>query len=72
MHKFNKGLEKFWLYFTFVVAAFCVYEFIVDDVKTASYYLIFLVFPILMYLVRRYIRKRMEKTEIESQQKNKK
>ncbi len=61
MDKFNRRLEKFWLYFTFVVLAFCIYEFIVDDVKTASYYLIFLIFPIMMYLVRRFIRKRMEK-----------
>jgi len=62
MDKFNRRLEKFWLYFTIVVAAFCVYEFVVDDVKTASYYLVFLIFPIIMYLVRRFIRKRMEKS----------
>ena len=61
MEKFNRRLEKFWLYFTFMVAVFCVYEFFVDDVKTASYYLIFLIFPIAMYLLRRFIRKRMEK-----------
>ncbi|MGB1039331.1 MAG: hypothetical protein ACPGVD_00495 [Flavobacteriales bacterium] len=72
MHKFNKRLEKFWLYFTFVVAAFCIYEFIVDDVKTASYYLVFLAFPIVMYLVRRGIRMRMEKTDNESKQKKSK
>ena len=69
MNKFNKTLEKFWLFFTVLVAVFCVYEFMVDDVKTASYYLIFLIFPIAMYLMRRYIRKRMEKSNQDSKPK---
>lgn len=69
MEKFNRGLEKFWLYFSLLVAVFCVYEFIVDDVETAKFYLLFLLIPIVMYLLRRFIRIRMEKTNQESKQK---
>jgi len=68
MEKFNRGLEKFWLYFSILVALFCVYEFIVDDIQTAKFYLLFLIIPIVMYLLRRYIRIRMEKTNQESKQ----
>ena len=68
MEKFNRGLEKFWLYFSILVAVFCVYEFIVDDIQTAKFYLLFLIIPIVMYMLRRYIRIRMEKSNQNSKQ----
>ena len=75
MNKFNKGLERFWLLFSIAVAIFCIYEFAIDEVATAKYYLIFLILPLIMYLFRRLIRIRMEKTEannLSNKSKNKK
>jgi hypothetical protein len=63
MQKFNRGLELFWLFFTIVVAIICVYSFAKDGVTSGKYYLIFLILPLVMYLFRRLIRIRMEKTE---------
>lgn len=70
MNKFNKGLERFWLLFSIAVAIFCIYEFAIDEVVTAKYYLIFLVLPILMYLFRRFIRIKMEKSSKEREANN--
>ena len=72
MHKFNRGLEKFWLYFSIVVALFVVYSFLNDGVETGKYYLFFLPLPILMYVFRRFIRRKMEKSSLENKSKNKK
>ncbi len=63
MQKFNRGLELFWLFFTIAVAIFCVYAFATDGANSGKYYLIFLILPLMMYLFRRYIRIRMEKSE---------
>ena len=63
MQKFNRGLELFWLFFTIVVAIYCVYAFASDGVTSGKYYLVFLILPLMMYLFRRYIRIRMEKSE---------
>ena len=63
MQKFNRGLELFWLFFTIAVAIFCIYAFAKDGVTSGKYYLVFLVLPLAMYLFRRFIRIRMEKTE---------
>ena len=63
MQKFNRGLELFWLFFTIIVAIFCVYAFVTDGVTSGKYYLIFLILPLLMYLFRKFIRIRMEKSE---------
>ncbi|MEN8927678.1 MAG: hypothetical protein ABF258_08910 [Flavobacteriales bacterium] len=60
MQKLNKGLELFWLFFTILVAIFCIYSFATDGVASGKYYLIFLILPLAMYLFRRYIRIRME------------
>lgn len=71
MQKFNLYLERFWFIVIFLVAIFCVYEFIVDGVETGKWYLVALVIPIIMWLVRRGIRVRMEKYEQEMQNKSK-
>jgi hypothetical protein len=63
MQKFNRGLELFWLFFTISVALFCVYAFATDGVTSGKYYLIFLILPLIMYLFRRFIRIKMEKSE---------
>lgn len=63
MQKFNRGLELFWLFFTIAVAIFCVYAFATDGAKSGKFYLLFLVLPLAMYLFRRFIRIRMEKTD---------
>ena len=64
-------LEKFWLVMTFLVAAFCIYEFIVDPPYVAKWYLIALLIPLAMYLFRRFMRIRLEKhlEEAENQKK---
>jgi len=64
MQKFNRGLELFWLFFTIAVAVFCIYAFVSDGVTSGKYYLIFLILPFAMYLFRRFIRIRMEKSEV--------
>lgn len=63
MQKFNRGLELFWLFFTIIVAIFCIYAFATDGVTSGKYYLLFLILPLMMYLFRRFVRKRMEKTD---------
>lgn len=63
MQKFNRGLELFWLFFTIVVAIYCIYAFAMDGVTSGKYYLVFLILPFAMYLFRRFIRIRMEKNE---------
>lgn len=67
MNKFNLYLERFWFIIIFVVAAFCIYEFIVDGVQIGKWYLLALLVPIAMWLVRRGVRIRMEKFEQEKQ-----
>lgn len=63
MQKFNRGLELFWLFFSIAVAIFCIYSFATGGTKSGKYYLIFLILPIAMYLFRRFVRIKMEKTD---------
>lgn len=72
MNNINKSLEKFWLIVTFLVVGFCIYEFIIDDVNEAKWYLLFLIVPIAMYVFRRYMRIRYEKMAKEASKQKKK
>jgi Sec-independent protein secretion pathway component TatC len=64
-NKINIYLERFWLFAVFLTFAFCVYEYFVDGIDVAKFYLLVMILPILMWQFRRFIRKRMEKTEAE-------
>lgn len=61
MNKFNRGIEKFWLYVCIVYAVFLAYEYLYDEIQIANFYLLISIFPIIMYLFRRYMRIKMEK-----------
>lgn len=69
MHKTNLYLERFWLVVTILVFFFCIYEFIVDGSQIGKWYLVALIIPILMYLFRRFLRKRQDKMEQPPEQK---
>lgn len=59
--KINLFLEKAWLIITILYLLFVIYIFFVDGKDVAKFYLLFSILPIAMWMVRRVIRKKMEK-----------
>lgn len=65
-------LEKFWLVIAIITTLLTIYLIIKDGVNAAKFYVLITGLVWGMYLVRRGIRKRMDKIKIEEKQNNKK
>lgn len=73
MGTYNKLMLKFWLVVTIILPLVITYFVITEGLKKWGSYYILAVFTLFMYLVRRWMMKRMEKhLEFLEQQKNSK
>lgn len=73
MGTYNKLMLKFWLVVTIILPLVITYFVITEGFKKWGSYYILAVFTLFMYLVRRWMMKRMEKhLEFLEQQKNSK
>ena len=59
----HKKIEKFWLYVCILYAIFLIYEYIFDKIEIANFYLLAFSIPLIMYVFRRFMRKKNEKIE---------
>lgn len=62
-NKINLQLERFWLLITFLVFCFCVFEYFADGIEVAKFYLLAMALPLMMWVFRRFLRKKFEKIE---------
>lgn len=73
MNNYNKLMLKFWLIVSIILPLVVTYFVITEGFKKWGSYYILAVFTLFMYLVRRWMMKRMEKhMEFLEQQKNSK
>jgi hypothetical protein len=61
--KINLQLERFWLLISFFVFCFCIYEFFIDGINVAKFYLLATILPLVMWMFRRFLRRKFEKNE---------
>lgn len=59
--KIFKALENLWLVMSFIAVACCVYFIAIKDQDSAIYFFFVFLIGAVMYLIRRYQRKRQEK-----------
>lgn len=61
MNTYNKIMLRFWLIIAAVLVVFITYKCITDGLNKWGFYYVFAGLALLMYLVRRFMIKRMEK-----------
>ncbi len=61
MHTYNKIMTNFWLVMTLLIVAVVTYFGITEGFKRWNFYYLFAGLTLLMYIVRRWMLRRMEK-----------
>ncbi|MBU2019573.1 MAG: hypothetical protein KJ941_08000 [Bacteroidetes bacterium] len=69
MGLYNKIMVKFWLIIAIIVFALTTYKCVVDDYRIWIYYYVIVAIALLMYFMKKWMIKRMEKhlAEMEKQ-----
>lgn len=72
MEKYNRISEIFWMFITIATTAMVIYLISTEGIERSKYYIFIPLLAAAMSLGRRMIRKRLEKTKREMEEKSKK